>query len=307
MRTPDADVERYLKLFTFLHMEDIKLTMAHHHNHPEKRTAQHILAKGIVELVHGAQQAVMAEQEHRDAFSQGTQGFPIRVLRKILDRDPAGSSLGDKKAGSRDMEEDKTEEYGREDVLAKNTDKDSGDEMTVKYVRPWKADYETRMKFKRPFLAGGGSVTQSNTNMTAKAVAIPKPIVDRGDFAAIFYAAGLVSTRSEGRRLIANGGAYVAYASQSPLGIGPNLTWEHLTPEHKSPDDYIVDWEALVLRAGKSKIQVCRVVEEEEFDLQGLSCPGWEDLKARRESVKDIKEAEQSKEDKQSSEEHRQS
>ncbi|KAF9940438.1 tyrosyl-tRNA synthetase [Modicella reniformis] len=51
VKTTDADVERYLHYFTLLSAEEINTVMVE----PEKRIAQHTLAKETTELVHGAE------------------------------------------------------------------------------------------------------------------------------------------------------------------------------------------------------------------------------------------------------------
>ncbi|KAG0045070.1 tyrosyl-tRNA synthetase [Gryganskiella cystojenkinii] len=55
VKTADADVGRYLHYFTLLTSDEIKDIMAKHESEPEKRYAQHVLAKETTELVHGAE------------------------------------------------------------------------------------------------------------------------------------------------------------------------------------------------------------------------------------------------------------
>lgn len=65
MRTEDADVERYLRFFTFLPLEQIAAAAAEHRAAPEKRIAQKLLAREMTTLVHGQQaceQAIAASQ-----------------------------------------------------------------------------------------------------------------------------------------------------------------------------------------------------------------------------------------------------
>ncbi|TLD35518.1 tyrosine-tRNA ligase [Venturia nashicola] len=69
---PDADVERLLKFFTFLPLTTIAQTMEEHIQSPEKRMAQHKLAREFVELVHGAEDAEMAEKQHRFLFAHSS-------------------------------------------------------------------------------------------------------------------------------------------------------------------------------------------------------------------------------------------
>ncbi|KAF9971710.1 tyrosyl-tRNA synthetase [Actinomortierella ambigua] len=53
VKTTDADVGRYLHYFTLLSPNDIQDIMRRHELEPEKRIAQHTLAKETTELVHG--------------------------------------------------------------------------------------------------------------------------------------------------------------------------------------------------------------------------------------------------------------
>lgn len=64
VRRPDEDVERLLKLLTFLPLEKIAELMAEHTQDPSKRVAQHRLALEVTTLVHGAQNAIDAANQH---------------------------------------------------------------------------------------------------------------------------------------------------------------------------------------------------------------------------------------------------
>ncbi|KAF8927668.1 tyrosyl-tRNA synthetase [Dissophora ornata] len=55
VKTPDADVGRYLQYFTLLSPDEIQTVMKQHNAEPEKRIAQQTLAKETTELVHGAE------------------------------------------------------------------------------------------------------------------------------------------------------------------------------------------------------------------------------------------------------------
>ncbi|KAF9195061.1 tyrosyl-tRNA synthetase [Haplosporangium sp. Z 11] len=55
VKTTDADVGRYLHYFTLLTADQIKDVMDQHNAEPEKRIAQHTLAKETTELVHGVE------------------------------------------------------------------------------------------------------------------------------------------------------------------------------------------------------------------------------------------------------------
>lgn len=70
MRTADADVEKYLKLFTFLPLPEIREVIQEHEKDQSKRVAQHMLAKEFVELIYGHEAAANAEAEHRQLFNK---------------------------------------------------------------------------------------------------------------------------------------------------------------------------------------------------------------------------------------------
>lgn len=61
IRTPDADVENLLKLFTFHSLEHIHDLIQQHKNNPSKWLAQKVLASDITTLVHGEEGLKMAE------------------------------------------------------------------------------------------------------------------------------------------------------------------------------------------------------------------------------------------------------
>ncbi|TVY52428.1 Tyrosine--tRNA ligase, mitochondrial [Lachnellula cervina] len=68
LRTPDADVGKYLKLFTFMPIEQIDTLVQDHLVEPSLRKAQHTLARELVKIVHGAHEAKTAEEQHRFLF-----------------------------------------------------------------------------------------------------------------------------------------------------------------------------------------------------------------------------------------------
>ncbi|KAM0789575.1 hypothetical protein ACM66B_000384 [Microbotryomycetes sp. NB124-2] len=54
LRSSDAEVERYLKVFTFIRPIEIDAILQEHKEHPDQRLAQKLLAAETTELVHGA-------------------------------------------------------------------------------------------------------------------------------------------------------------------------------------------------------------------------------------------------------------
>lgn len=68
INTDDRDVKHYLKLFTFLSLDEIAETMAAHARDPGKRTAQRLLAADMTTRVHGAAEAEQAMKTSRALF-----------------------------------------------------------------------------------------------------------------------------------------------------------------------------------------------------------------------------------------------
>jgi len=74
VNTDDRDVERYLKLFTFLRLDRIAAAMAEHARDPGKRSAQKLLAREVTVTVHGDAVAAQAIQASEALFGKGGAG-----------------------------------------------------------------------------------------------------------------------------------------------------------------------------------------------------------------------------------------
>ena len=86
LRTSDTDVEKYLKLLTFMPIEHISALMKEHKEKPSLRKAQHKLASEFVELVHGKNEAKSAREQHDLIF---------RKPKSLQQTDSAASSEND--------------------------------------------------------------------------------------------------------------------------------------------------------------------------------------------------------------------
>ncbi|KAF2440674.1 tyrosyl-tRNA synthetase-like protein [Karstenula rhodostoma CBS 690.94] len=249
LRTADNDVERYLKLFTFLPIQHIDLVMESQRKDESKRTAQHILAKEVVELAHGAEDAKKAEAAHKEAFSQGTHTFSLSGLRKTLEE------------------------------IKKKDQPDNVDEGELKLLA-YKKTYASSSTSQ----TATGTTAEDSQKGASNVITLPLTLLSEGSFPGVLHAAGLVGSKSEGHRLIAKRGAYVVLPNSGSPENPSGLKWEQIPDAISTtdPNQYLLDWEALVLRSGKSKIQICRIITEEQFETEGLTCPGWEEFKARR-------------------------
>jgi tyrosyl-tRNA synthetase len=71
VNTDDRDVERYLKLFTFLRLDRIDATLAEHAADPGRRVAQRLLAREVTATVHGEAAAAQAVETAAAMFGGG--------------------------------------------------------------------------------------------------------------------------------------------------------------------------------------------------------------------------------------------
>jgi len=93
LNTDDRDVERYLKLFTFLRLERIAATMAEHSADPGRREAQRVLAREVTATVHGDAAAEAAIQTSAALFSGGE--LPADAIADMPERRVSRAELPD--------------------------------------------------------------------------------------------------------------------------------------------------------------------------------------------------------------------
>lgn len=220
MRLPDADVERYLKLFTFYPIPEIQRIMETHNEDPSKRVAQHKLASQFVELVHGHIIAENVEKQHRLIFSHGKN--PADVLPK--------------------------QEAGKTGAFNAAVDKTAPQVNAFSGITPH--------------------------------VVLPRSLVENQFFHKVLFHAGMVSSKAEGYRLILNNGAHVGSMPDSKHEMGDALAYIPIrTWPAEVTKNFIIGDDLMILKAGKWKVKIVKLVSDEEFEAQGLSAPGWkEDL-----------------------------
>ena len=130
-----------------------------------------------------------------------------------------------------------------------------------------------------PALNRKAAQTNSATNYPYS-VTIPRTLVTHASSARVLYAVGLVSSRSEGDRLINAGGAYVGRQKGNDPQLSGSLSYVSLllkTPGELAP--YLIEDSLLILRAGKWNVKIARVISDEEFEEKALDVPGWQDYK----------------------------
>ena len=88
IRTDDRDVERYLKLFTFLEREEIESLSASHQARPEGRTAHKALAAAMTDLIHGPAATAEAMRASEILFGGGLEGIAESTFNEIVGEVP---------------------------------------------------------------------------------------------------------------------------------------------------------------------------------------------------------------------------
>jgi tyrosyl-tRNA synthetase len=234
LRSADADVERYLKLFTFLPLSEISTIMQEQHKDESKRVAQHKLAREFVELVHGLPAAEEAEMQHRSAFKKDVS------LKEIQDAT---------NAANRNKQDGQDQDYPG--VLPINP-------ILNKYAPQTNAE------------------TAQSTHLT-----LPSSLVRGQPLAKILWSTGLVVSRSEGQRLINANGIHIGAKKGRNQEMDDSLSYRRVGDANLPPgnliDQYIIDDDLLILRAGKWKHRFVKIVPDAEFENLGLTCPGWKD------------------------------
>ena len=84
VRTDDRDVIRYLKLFTFLPLEEIAGLERQVADQPEKRAAQQVLAREVTTIAHGAGQAEAMDRGARMLYGQEVRDLTDEQIKLLL-------------------------------------------------------------------------------------------------------------------------------------------------------------------------------------------------------------------------------
>jgi len=89
VRSEDAVVGAYLRYFTFLPAEEVAALDRETAEHPERRSAQRVLARQVVTLVHGEDEALRAERAAAALFGEEIAGLDEGTLLDVLDDAPS--------------------------------------------------------------------------------------------------------------------------------------------------------------------------------------------------------------------------
>lgn len=106
-------------------------------------------------------------------------------------------------------------------------------------------------------------------------ISLPCSLVYDQPISRVLFHAGLVASKSEGQRLVAKGGAYVGARPSGGLGDQIDFIASSATSPQNA-EKYIIDGDLLLLRVGKWKVKIVKVVSDIDFREQGLTAPGWQ-------------------------------
>lgn len=111
---------------------------------------------------------------------------------------------------------------------------------------------------------------------------LPQSLVIRQPMASVLFHAGLVSSRSEGRRLCDANGAY--FGARTGLDGDRKFQWRPVKDtDRNDAGTSVVDGNLLILRAGKTKVRIVTITSDEDFDARRLTAPGWQSNQSPKE------------------------
>ena len=87
LRSQDADVEKLLKVLTFVPVEEIEKIMIEHQKQPEKRVAQQILAEQLTEQIHGKKQLETVQKCSELLFGSKSEEEALNILKSLSKKD----------------------------------------------------------------------------------------------------------------------------------------------------------------------------------------------------------------------------
>lgn len=89
LNTDDADVVRYLKVFTFLTAVEVDALAAEVRSNPGERAAQRTLANAVTAMLHGADSAARAETAGRALFTGNVADLDVATIEEVFRDVPA--------------------------------------------------------------------------------------------------------------------------------------------------------------------------------------------------------------------------
>jgi tyrosyl-tRNA synthetase len=93
LNTADADVPKFLRIFTLMDEAEVGRLEAAHAANPGAREAHRALARHMTALLHGPEQTDLAERAAKALFSGEVAGLPLSVLEEALAGAPTSTHV----------------------------------------------------------------------------------------------------------------------------------------------------------------------------------------------------------------------
>ena len=109
------------------------------------------------------------------------------------------------------------------------------------------------------------------SNVSSAVALLPELLVNDQPLDRLLFLADLVKSKSEGRRLCSSGGAYVGSKLESPSGQEDEIVFTVAEDSEMAySGNSLIDGDLIILRAGKQRIRIIKVIDDESFRLRGL-------------------------------------
>lgn len=127
-------------------------------------------------------------------------------------------------------------------------------------------------------------------NSPTHSLVLPKSLIYNQPMSRILYHAGLVPSYSEGHRMVAKKGAYLGAKPSGSGTMGEQVDFSPAADWHGNETErYIIGDDTLIIRVGKWKVKIIKIISDEEFEEKGLSAPGWKECKPEIPIADDLK------------------
>lgn len=115
-------------------------------------------------------------------------------------------------------------------------------------------------------------------SMPSAHVTLPRSLVYNQSLHKVLWSAGLVASKGEGHRVTVNNGAYVGSRAADTGKMGDTLSYTPIkTWAAEKTQEFILDGGILILRIGKWKVKIVKIISDAEFEAKGLTAPGWKE------------------------------
>lgn len=286
VKTSDDDIERFLKLFTFMPLEVIEKLMTNHRENTSKQLAQKALAYEVLYLVHGAENADRARDKYEN-MSASRKTMTLSSLFSASDLQTRGEALPDDAAENQQTDEALAPHFTRDPLAPPPNPDNPFTSHEAKFLQEKGSWINKKLNRFAPSADGNNSAGK------LLHVVLPYSLIKDQSIAKVLFSAGLVGSRSEGTRLAQARGAYVGRQASGQMTEelhflpiqpqDPHTTWNNVIRDDAVGDKMEREGEEglLVLRAGKWKLRVVRIVTDAKFESLKLpDPPGWTERKA---------------------------